>query len=111
MDKNRTTIKLAVNHNTSVVIKAITLSALILGSIIAVAGTTIPGLLGGNNAAWAGTFPGNNGKIAFASQIFGNLEIITTNGDGSDRQNLSNNPAQDNNPSWSPDGSKIAFDS
>jgi Tol biopolymer transport system component len=111
MDKNRTSIKPIVNHNTTVVIKAIALSALILGSVIIVAGTTVPGLFGGNNTAWAGTFPGNNGKIAFRSQIGGNGEIITINGDGSDRQNLSNDPAQDSKPSWSPDGSKIAFDS
>jgi dipeptidyl aminopeptidase/acylaminoacyl peptidase len=111
MDKNRIPIKPIVNHNTTVVIKDIILSALILGSIIAVTGTTIPGPFGENNAAWAGTFPGNNGKIAFRSQILGNAEIITINGDGSDRQNLSNNPAQDNKPSWSQDGSKIAFDS
>jgi Tol biopolymer transport system component len=33
------------------------------------------------------------------------------NSDGSVQTNLTNNAAGDHNPAWSPDGSKIAFDS
>jgi TolB protein len=38
-----------------------------------------------------------------------NLEIFLMNADGSGQTNLTNNPAHDSAPAWSPDGSKIAF--
>ena len=56
-----------------------------------------------------GTFPGENGKIAFVSDRDGNHEIYVMNADGSGQTNISNNQAIDYQPSWSPDGSKIAF--
>ena len=48
-------------------------------------------------------------KIAFASNRGGKFEIYVRNADGSERTNLTNNPADDEYPSWSPDGNKIAF--
>jgi TolB protein len=56
-------------------------------------------------------FPGTNGKIAFASQRDGNLEIYVMNADGSGQTRLTNNPANESKPAWSPDGSRIAFSS
>ncbi len=49
------------------------------------------------------------GKIAFASDRSDNFEIYVINGDGSGLTRLTNNPADDLSPSWSPDGKKIAF--
>jgi Tol biopolymer transport system component len=49
--------------------------------------------------------------IAFTSDQNGNLDIYTMRMDGSDLANLTNNPANDYNPEWSPDGMRIAFGS
>jgi Tol biopolymer transport system component len=62
-----------------------------------------------NQSAWAGTFPGPNGQIAFSSNRDGNYEIYAMNSDGSDETRLTENDENDFDPSWSPDGEKIAF--
>jgi TolB protein len=49
------------------------------------------------------------GKIAFSSNRTGNYDIWVMNPDGSGQTDLTNNPALDDTPAWSPDGSKIAF--
>jgi len=41
-------------------------------------------------------------KIAFTSKRDGNYEIYVMNVDGTKQKNLTNNPAQDISPSWSP---------
>lgn len=64
------------------------------------------------------TFPGNNGKIAFASNrtigegVYnpeGDFEIFTMNRDGTGLTQLTENAAFDFEPEWSPNGKKIAF--
>lgn len=47
--------------------------------------------------------------IAFDSDRDGNLEIYTMDSNGENLVNLTNDPADDWNPDWSPDGSQIAF--
>lgn len=47
--------------------------------------------------------------IAFDSYRDGNREIYVMGPDGKDPYNISNNPGDDSDPSWSPDGTQIAF--
>lgn len=49
------------------------------------------------------------GRIAFASNRDGNFEIYVMNPDGSGQLRLTNDPAEDVQPAWSPDGTRIAF--
>ena len=55
--------------------------------------------------------PGPNGLIAFESNRDGNNEVYVMNPDGTIEQNLTNHPANDVFPAWSPDGSRISFSS
>ncbi|MGH2738713.1 MAG: TolB family protein, partial [Actinomycetota bacterium] len=70
-------------------------------------------LVGGTPAPPAGAaFPGANGKIAFRRDTTGTgtEEIFSMNADGSGQTNLTNNnPADDQKPDWSPDGTRVAF--
>src|SRR5688572_25987211 len=50
-----------------------------------------------------------NGKIAFASSRDGNFEIYTMDSDGTNEERITNNPSADVSPSWSPNGTKLAF--
>ena len=75
-------------------------SAVLLSSVIGI------GFLTSNAYA---TFPGTNGKIAFGNERDGNMEIHVMNPDGSGQTILTNAPATDASPSWSPDEKKIVF--
>ena len=55
-------------------------------------------------------------RIAFESDRDGHIidnlfayEIYVMDADGGNQRNLTNNPADDRSPSWSPDGKRIAF--
>jgi Tol biopolymer transport system component len=59
--------------------------------------------------AVAGCTKANDGMIAFQSNRDGNFEIYTMSASGADQRRLTENPANDIAPAWSPDGSRIAF--
>src|SRR5262245_16115613 len=61
------------------------------------------------------SFPGSNGKIAFIGPDSGGIgaimDVYTMDADGTDVVNITKTPGHnEDNPSWSPDGTKIAFD-
>lgn len=60
---------------------------------------------------WKPAFSRDGTKIAFVSDRDGNREIYVMNSDGSDQRNITNSPANDEDPCFSPDGQKIAFHS
>ena len=70
----------------------------------------LAGLVGLAPAAQASS-PGADGQIAYVASQDGDLEIYVMAGDGSNQTNLTNDPARDQDPAWSPDGSRIAWSS
>ena len=50
-------------------------------------------------------------QIVFYSDRDGNAEIYVMDADGKNQRRLTNNPAGDHSPSWSPDGQRIVFTS
>lgn len=53
--------------------------------------------------------PDNRWEVAFTSERDGNPEIYVVNADGSNPRRLTDNPALDGSPAWSPGGGQIAF--
>ncbi len=63
----------------------------------------------GAAAPAAATMPGGNGLLVFASGRDGNSEIYASTVTGNTQVRLTENPAADTDPAFSPDGSRIAF--
>ncbi len=82
------------------------LATAVMATLVAVG---VLGLVEGRSAE--ATFPGKNGKIAFQSDRGGDHEIYTMNADGTKIVKLTTNPTEDEDPAFSPDGKKIAFES
>jgi Tol biopolymer transport system component len=55
------------------------------------------------------TFPGKNGRIAYASWDGRDSEIFTIKVGGGSKLNVTDNNKVDEEPSYSPDGKKIAY--
>jgi Tol biopolymer transport system component/S1-C subfamily serine protease len=55
--------------------------------------------------------PSGESLIAFASDRTGNYDVYVMQPDGTNVQNLTQHPAKDGDPSWSPDRRYLAFDS
>ena len=74
---------------------------------VAAATTFVAALLSGVPPAGA-AFPGTNGALVFQRD---DGDIFRVDSDGTNVVRLTDSPAQDNNPQWSPDGTQILFNS
>jgi len=73
-------------------------------------GILILGTLGFNQEIFSTTFPGENGKIIYASTQEGNLELFTIDEDGTNQNRLTFSGADDRLPRYSSDGEKIVWE-
>jgi uncharacterized repeat protein (TIGR01451 family) len=64
-----------------------------------------------NNSATAPLHPRGIDQLAFHSDRDDQLDIHRMNADGTGRRRLSEDEGTDRNPVWSPDGSRVAFES
>ena len=89
-------------------IERVTVLKVVLVAAATLLAACLVGLVGMENPAEA-AFPGLNGKISFAG---GDGDIHSMNADGTDQTNLTNTgfPGSED-ANWSPDGSKIVFQS
>ena len=86
--------------------------------VMAADGGNLQRLTENRNNDWSPSWAPDGKRIVFTSDRDGHFmngipttEIYVMDADGSNQQNLTNNPFSDSSPSWSPDGNRIAFDS
>lgn len=78
---------------------------------LAAGGTTAPeGIVVALTAEEMAALGGGTGRIAYAAERDGNVDIYISNPDGSERR-LTNHSGDDYRPVWSADGSRIAYHS
>ena len=76
---------------------------------LALAAAAIAGVLAVHVDRGVAVLPGENGKIAFAGARDGNFEIYVVDPDATGSARLTNDPATDTDPAWSPEGRRITF--
>jgi Tol biopolymer transport system component len=59
--------------------------------------------------AAAGTFAGQNGRIAYVQAVAGQPQVFTMAANGRDRRQVTNEPTGASAPDWSRDGGSLAF--
>jgi dipeptidyl aminopeptidase/acylaminoacyl peptidase len=81
----------------------------ISGAFLAIAGPTEAAPTTAPATTTASATSATNGVIAFSDDRDGNREIYTVHADGTGLTRLTNDPALDLQPRWSPDGTRIAY--
>jgi len=89
-------------------LKLLAAGALLL-TVLAACGSDENGGPAATDRPGGGQGPEPFGTIAFYAFRDGNQEIYSMDVDGSNQKNLTNNPGQDFEPDWSPDGKQIVF--
>ena len=98
-------------HNGLIRITGPILTALAIVSLFASSMKCVEAYGGSNpiNQQASATAATSIGKIAFASYRDGNFDIYLMDADGGGQTRLTENPAEDFSPAWSPDGKRLAL--
>lgn len=93
---------------------SVVVSAIMIGAMLAACGgdddgmsATTPGGTGSTGGAI--TDAELHGKIVYISNLSGNRDVWVMNADGSDPQQITRTPQDESFPEWSPDGTRIAY--